>query len=53
MPENFTEGKTIKVEEETSDFSSNFGLGKIPITAKRQNYLLNETNGKSWSLKYV
>lgn len=44
---NFTEGKTLQVNEEaSSDFESAFGLEKIPIRAKRQNYL-NETKGKT------
>lgn len=41
---NFTDGQTIQVKEETSDFDSAFGLERIPIT-KHQNYL-NDTNGK-------
>lgn len=45
MVGNFTEDKTIKVKEETSDFDSNFGLEKAPAPKRHQNFLLNETEG--------
>ena len=45
MVGNFTEDKTIKVKEETSDFDSNFGLEKGPVPKRHQNFLLNETEG--------
>mmetsp|Transcript_27156 Transcript_27156/g.24033 ORF Transcript_27156/g.24033 Transcript_27156/m.24033 type:complete len:90 (-) Transcript_27156:29-298(-) len=38
---NFTEGQTVKVKEETSEFNSTIGLDKISLT-KKNNYL-NET----------
>ncbi|CAI2380785.1 unnamed protein product [Moneuplotes crassus] len=40
---NYTEGRTNKVKEETSDMNSTINLDKINIS-KRQNYMLNDTD---------
>lgn len=45
MMGNFTDGPTVKVLEETSDFNSTIALDKINLTRK-QNFMMNETNGK-------
>jgi len=42
---NFTDGQTVKVKEESSDFNSTIGLEKINLSRKN-NLMLNETNGK-------
>jgi hypothetical protein len=47
MMGNFTEGQTIKVPEEISELESNFGLDRMQMSTKRQNFFLNDTNGKN------
>lgn len=47
---NFTDGRTAKVKEESSDMNSTIGLEKINLS-RRQNLMFNETNGKCLTIK--